>query len=201
AAADAGPTADSDSTAAAAAESTAGAGAESAADSDSTAAAGAESAPPLTRTFGSVSGFFFNPNIHPIDEFERRKTSAAELFRGSGLPLIVLDDFAQDEWEAFEAASRGDTRARCEMCYRARLSRTAQAARAGGFDAFSTTLLISPYQDHELIRSVCEEEAARSGVRFYYEDFRPHFREGQAIAKELGLYRQKYCGCIISKTN
>jgi len=72
-------------------------------------------------------------------------------------------------------------------------------ARLRGFDAFSTTLLISPYQDQQLLKEVGEELAAKQGVSFLYEDLRPGFEESHKISRELGLYRQKYCGCLYSE--
>jgi predicted adenine nucleotide alpha hydrolase (AANH) superfamily ATPase len=88
---------------------------------------------------------------------------------------------------------------RCGYCYRTRLEKTAAHAAQYGFDSFSTSLLVSPYQNHGLIRRAGEELAARYGVSFLYRDFRPRFREGQAKARALGLYMQKYCGCIFSE--
>jgi predicted adenine nucleotide alpha hydrolase (AANH) superfamily ATPase len=92
-----------------------------------------------------------------------------------------------------------DTGNRCAYCYRIRLARTAALARERGFDAFSTTLLISPYQNHELLVQTAQDAAEEYGVEFLYRDFRPRFREGQAEARRLGLYMQKYCGCIFSE--
>ena len=86
----------------------------------------------------------------------------------------------------------------CKMCYRIRLDKAAQFASENGFDAFTTTLLISPYQDHELIIKIAKEKAEKYNTKFYYHDFRPNYREGQNLAREHGLYRQKYCGCICS---
>jgi predicted adenine nucleotide alpha hydrolase (AANH) superfamily ATPase len=97
--------------------------------------------------------------------------------------------------EIFEAREGGK---RCTFCYRLRLEKTAALAKEQGFDAFSTTLLISPYQNHELLKSTAVEVAQSIGTEFLYRDFRPHFREGQGEARRLGLYRQKYCGCIFS---
>ena len=89
---------------------------------------------------------------------------------------------------------------RCvNYCYRARIAQTAKYAREHGFDAFTTTLLVSPYQKHEELKRVCEEMAEMTGVKFLYRDFRVGFREGQKKARELGLYMQKYCGCIFSE--
>jgi len=88
---------------------------------------------------------------------------------------------------------------RCRYCYESRMEVVARTAKENGFDAFTTTLLVSPYQNHELLIEVCEEMAKKYNIKFYYRDFREGFREGQAMARELGLYMQKYCGCIYSE--
>lgn len=80
-----------------------------------------------------------------------------------------------------------------------RLEQTAKYAKENGYDAFSTTLLISPYQNHEALKQIGEELAQKYNLIFLYRDFRPGFREGQNEARELGLYMQKYCGCIFSE--
>ena len=93
-----------------------------------------------------------------------------------------------------------DTPNRCvNYCYRKRLTETVRYAAKHGFTAFSTTLLVSPYQKHEELKEVCEELARLSGVKFLYRDFRVGFRDGQRKAREMGLYMQKYCGCIFSE--
>jgi predicted adenine nucleotide alpha hydrolase (AANH) superfamily ATPase len=92
-----------------------------------------------------------------------------------------------------------DQPGRCAYCYRLRLERTAAAAREGAYDCFGSTLLISPYQKHEAIREAGEKLAAQYGLRFFYQDFRPFFRGGQAYAREQGFYMQKYCGCLFSE--
>ena len=88
---------------------------------------------------------------------------------------------------------------RCGKCYGLRLEQTARYAALHGFDSFSSTLFVSPYQNHELLRQTAEEMARRYGVAFLYRDFRPGFRQGQQEARELGLYMQKYCGCVFSE--
>ena len=88
---------------------------------------------------------------------------------------------------------------RCGDCFQLRLSKTAEVARSKGFTHFTTTLLISPYQKHELLRAVGEAEAEEHGVEFYYEDFRPGFRDSHQLSRELNLYHQKYCGCVYSE--
>ncbi len=141
-----------------------------------------------------IEGFFFNPNIHPKEEFLRRKENVAKFSAIKGIPVIYEDDFRQNEWEQF----KGTGEERCSMCYGIRLERAAAKAKEEGFDAFTTTLLVSPYQKHELIRELGEKLAEKYGVEFYYKDFRPGFRQGQQMAKEMELYRQKFCGCIVS---
>lgn len=139
-------------------------------------------------------GFFYNPNIHPIDEFERRKSTVVTFSQLKDIKVHYMDGFMQNEWESFE----GEEKDRCFMCYEIRMDAAALFAKENGFDAFTTSLLVSPYQKHDFIRESGERASAQYGVRFYYRDFREGFREGQNGAREMGLYRQKYCGCILS---
>lgn len=141
-----------------------------------------------------VEGLFYNPNIHPKDEYERRRKNVEGFSQAKELKVNYIDDFRQDTWEGF----KGSTGERCNMCYSIRMDKAAAYAREHGFDAFTTSLLVSPYQKHELIRELGEKSAKKHGVEFYYKDFRPGFRQGQQMAKEMGLYRQKFCGCIVS---
>jgi hypothetical protein len=111
--------------------------------------------------------------------------------------LIINEDYGLDE---FCKNVIDDLENRCQnYCYKVRLEQTAKYAKEQGYDAFSTTLLISPYQKHEVLKTVGEEMAKKYGVEFLYRDFRIGFREGQAKARELGLYMQKYCGCVFSE--
>jgi predicted adenine nucleotide alpha hydrolase (AANH) superfamily ATPase len=151
--------------------------------------------------------FWYNPNIHPWTEYRSRRGCLEELVRERGLELLTIDEYGLRRFLAGLSApgagglpGDGDPVAgRCAYCYRLRLERTAEAARQGGYDCFSTTLLISPYQRHDDIKKTGEELAARYGVPFFYRDFRPLFRAGQKTARERGFYLQKYCGCIFSE--
>lgn len=142
-----------------------------------------------------VEGLFYNPNIHPYEEYQARRENVLILSRLTNLKVNTLDDFRQQQWEAF----KGPEAERCAMCYSIRLNKAAEFAAENGYGAFTTTLLVSPYQKHELIKENGEKAASAHGVEFLYRDFRPGFRQGQREAKEMNLYRQKYCGCIISK--
>jgi predicted adenine nucleotide alpha hydrolase (AANH) superfamily ATPase len=143
----------------------------------------------------SVTGYFFNPNIHPYAEHQKREEAAKEWARQADVSITVVEGYQLEEW--FAAVSQ-DLSDRCKNCYALRLLSTAQAAREQGFDFFSTTLLISPYQRHEQVREAGEEAAASAGVPFYYVDFRPLFRNTYSLARNMNLYRQNYCGCVFS---
>ena len=113
-----------------------------------------------------------------------------------GLPYLALKDYPLEEWLAHVAA---EPQNRCAYCYESRLSAAAKYAAENGFPCYSTTLLISPYQNHELIRELGETIGREHGVEFVYMDLRPQFRAGQDAAREMELYMQKYCGCIYSE--
>jgi hypothetical protein len=138
--------------------------------------------------------YFYNPNIHPLVEWQRRLDSLRRLAELRGLDVIVDDAFAEADWVDFKPAQNGGI-SRCQMCYAMRLTRTAAKAAALGIGHFTTTLLVSPYQDFEELTRQGQAASALHGVEFLARDFRPGFRQGQSEAKEDGLYRQKYCGC------
>jgi predicted adenine nucleotide alpha hydrolase (AANH) superfamily ATPase len=141
--------------------------------------------------------FWYNPNIHPFTEYKSRRDALVQYAAGMNLPLSMRDEYG------LRSFIRGTADAmdggRCFWCYRTRLEAAARGASEGGYEYFSTTLLISPYQNHEAIRKIADELAEQYGIPFLYRDFRPRFREGQGKARDLGLYMQKYCGCIFSE--
>ena len=142
------------------------------------------------------TGFWYNPNIHPVQEYKQRKNTLTDYAASIHMPLVVENSYGLRD---FIDHVYPDYAARCAWCYTCRMEETAAYAAANGFDAICTTLLISPYQKHELIRRTGEAVARAHGIDFLYRDFRPYFKEGQEEAKALGLYRQKYCGCIFSE--
>lgn len=143
-----------------------------------------------------LKALYFNPNIHPDVEHERRRETLETYVRRIGLEVTFEDYEPQAYWDAI--GTERNRPARCERCYRLRLERTAEAARDSGCDAYTTTLLISPYQDHDRLAAIGHEVAAAKGIPFHYEDYRTGYRESRNLAKEAGLYRQRYCGCIFS---
>lgn len=143
-----------------------------------------------------VTGFFFNHNIHPYQEYARRRDAAQQMADLEGMPLVVRDEYRLEEFLTAVAADPGS---RCGYCYASRLDAVAAAAVAGGFDAFSSSLFYSRYQNHDLMRKKAEEASQKHGVAFLYRDFRPGWQEGIRRSKELALYRQQYCGCVYSE--
>ncbi|MBI2353439.1 MAG: epoxyqueuosine reductase QueH [Deltaproteobacteria bacterium] len=150
----------------------------------------------LRNTGHAVTGFFYNPNIHPYQEYARRLAAAREMAELEALPLIVRDDY---DLEGFLANVAAAPQRRCGYCYASRLRATALLAAGQGYDAFSASLLYSRYQRHDEIRELGEQLGREHGVVFHYEDFRRGWQEGIRLSKELGLYRQQYCGCIYSE--
>ena len=141
--------------------------------------------------------YWFNPNIHPYTEYKARRDCLKEYTSSIGVQAIFeenygLRDFCKNVVENLDN--------RCNnYCYPVRLEQTAKYAKENGFDTFTTTLLVSPYQKHEAIYELGKKIAKKYGISFLYRDFRVGFRQGQAKARELGLYMQKYCGCVFSE--
>lgn len=143
-----------------------------------------------------VTGFFYNPNIHPYQEYVLRRDAVVQMAEQESLPLAMRDDY---DLELFLASVADAPEKRCRFCYASRLRATAHVAVQQGFDAFTASLLYSRYQKHDEIRELGEQIGREYGVAFHYEDFRPGWQEGIRLSKELGLYRQQYCGCIYSE--
>jgi len=141
--------------------------------------------------------FWYNPNIHPYTEYASRRDALAEFAAAENLKLESIDEYGLVPFirVVFPVMENG----RCTTCYRMRLEKAALFAAENNFGSFSTSLLISPYQDHGAIKAAGEEAAAKYGVDFLYRDFRSLFRDSRTKARSLGLYMQKYCGCIFSE--
>lgn len=142
-----------------------------------------------------VVSYFYNPNIQPYQEYEQRRNCLEGYCEDNKIEIIEgnydIDRFFQDV--VFRE------KVRCRVCYRLRLSLAAKVAKKGHFEAFTTTLLGSPYQNHELVRELGKELENKYGVPFMYRDFREGWKRGVSKSKELGLYSQQYCGCIYSE--
>lgn len=141
--------------------------------------------------------FWYNPNIHPYIEYRERRNALEEYSKMMNLECIFIDEYGLDKF-CTNVIDKLNTRC-IEYCYPVRLEQTFIYAKENGYDAVCSTLLYSIYQKHDVIKKQMEDLSKKYGVEFLYRDFRPGFREGQAKARELGLYMQKYCGCIFSE--
>ena len=143
-----------------------------------------------------ITGFFSNHNIHPYQEFSKRLETTKEYAEKVDLALICNEEYHLEEFLTNVAQNPQD---RCVYCYKSRLLETAREAKKLGFDGFTTTLLYSRYQKHQDILEYGQQLATEYGLTFHYEDYRVGWNEGIRISKEMGLYRQQYCGCIYSE--
>lgn len=143
-----------------------------------------------------LTGYYFNPNIHPYTEWLKRKQSLEDYARAVDLPVIYDEKYnprAYFQKIAFRESQR------CLICYQMRLEQAAHIAKRGKFDYFSSTLLVSKHQQHDLIRELGEAISKKYGVPFLYRDFREGFKQTGEISRAMGLYRQQYCGCLYSE--
>lgn len=141
--------------------------------------------------------YWYNPNIHPYAEYKARRDCLKEYAKLVGVELIIEDAYGLDEFVC-NVADKLTTR--CEdYCYPKRLRKAMEYAKQNGFDTISTTLLYSIYQKHEYIEELMYGLANEIGLDFLYRDFREGWQEGQDTARAIGLYMQKYCGCVFSE--
>ncbi len=154
----------------------------------------------------NITVLYYNPNIYPEAEYEKRKVEQKRLISeiDTKYPVKMLDcDF---ESENFYSAVKGlencrEGGERCFICYRLRLEKTALEAKNNGFDYFTTTLTISPLKNAQKINEIGEELNTEYGVKFLPSDFkkREGYKRSIELSKEYNLYRQNYCGCVFSK--
>ena len=144
----------------------------------------------------AVTAFFYNPNIHPFQEFKKRRETFEQYAETVKLELLIERDYGLQDFLQKVVHKEEN---RCSICYAMRMDKAAEQARLVGADSFSSTLLYSKYQNHKQLISTAETAAARHGVDFYYEDFRAGWQKGIELAIEMKLYRQPYCGCIYSE--
>ncbi|MBN1828226.1 MAG: epoxyqueuosine reductase QueH [Deltaproteobacteria bacterium] len=143
-----------------------------------------------------VTGLFFNPNIHPYQEFRKRLETVEVFAKTHNFKLIAIAEYGL---EKFLRSVVFREKNRCIQCYCQRFEKTAGIAKRGKYDAYTSTLLYSKYQKHDLIAEIGAVTGKAAGIAFRYEDYRLGWREGIKQSRELGLYRQNYCGCIFSE--
>ncbi len=143
-----------------------------------------------------VSALWYNPNIHPYLEHQHRLEAIKTFAQGADLPLVIIEGY--DLVEYFRRVV-GHESERCRYCFGLRLGKTVETARQMGFGAFTTTLLISPHQKHDLLLEIGNELAGERGVDFLYADLRKRYSDSRRMTKAQNLYRQQYCGCVYSE--
>ena len=141
---------------------------------------------------------YANPNIHPREEYERRRDTLLAWAGDRGAEVVEVE-YDPELWERAVEGVEDDPSQRCRRCFALRLALTAHVAAERGCEAVATTLTVSPYQDHDAIVAAGEAACAPSGVRFLETDFRERYREATRRSRELGMYRQNYCGCLPSR--
>lgn len=141
--------------------------------------------------------YWYNPNIHPYQEYKARRDCLREYAKIVKVDLLEDDAYGLDE---FVCNTYNKLFTRCQdYCYPKRLRQAFEFAKDHGFDTITTTLLYSIYQKHDFIKELMESLSAEYSINFYYHDFREGWKEGQMEARRIGLYMQKYCGCIFSE--
>ena len=141
--------------------------------------------------------FWYNPNIHPYKEYEARRDCLIDYTKRIDIKCILEDEYGLDNF-CKNVVNNLDSRC-IDYCYPIRLRKTFEYAKENGYDCVTTTLLYSIYQKHEYIKFLCEKLSDEFKIEFLYRDFRYGFWEGHNKARELGLYMQKYCGCVFSE--
>ncbi|MFH0877124.1 MAG: epoxyqueuosine reductase QueH [Candidatus Omnitrophota bacterium] len=144
-----------------------------------------------------VAGFFYNPNIHPFSEYEKRV--AAVIAASERIGLNTIHHRYDFEEMLKNMATLPDRQAQHRFCWQTRLEETARVADREGFGAFTTTLLSSPYQDIAEIARLGEKVAATYALEFLNRNFRQGFAESHQVSREWDLYHQNYCGCLYSE--
>ena len=148
-----------------------------------------------------LTWYFYNPNLCCREEYEKRLEYVKLIAAKFNIPLIV-EPYHHSIWQEKMIGRENDPEKgeRCRLCYEDRLLKTAQIAKERGFTYFSTSLLVSPYKDTLAIRKIAEKLAKEQKINFLKIDFQKNdgYRRSQELAKELNIYRQKFCGCEYS---
>jgi len=143
----------------------------------------------------SVSGYFYNPSIQPWKEFQRRLDCLRQWAPTADLPVKCFEEYPLEG----NLRMLLDSDNRCRSCFHQRMSATAKEALEAGIECFTTTLAVSPYQDHDILLEAGSRASGETGVEFVYIDFRQLYGRSIELSREAGLYRQPYCGCVFSE--
>ena len=145
-----------------------------------------------------ITVVYANPNIHPVAEYERRRDTLREYAGANEIDVVELE-YDPAVWLARAGIHGRDQKSRCKACYEVRFELVARWAQENGYDALATTLTVSPYQDAEAIAQAGKEAAQAHGLVYLERDFRELYPQATQRSRELGMYRQNYCGCLMSE--
>lgn len=149
-----------------------------------------------------VTVFYCNPNIEPLEEYEKRKEEQKKVCKFFSIPFVDVD-YDNASWHEFVSGLENEKEGgkRCEKCFVFRLKQTAEYAKTHNFELFATTLSVSPHKNTEVINAVGEQISKELGIEFLAESFKKKdgYLRSINLSKELNLYRQNYCGCLFSK--
>lgn len=149
-----------------------------------------------------VTVYYYNPNVEPYEEYLKRKETQIKLLEDLNIPYIDADydnDYYRAQVKGLESEKEGG--ARCPVCFKIRLKRTAEVAKEKGFDYFCTSLTVSPHKNSDIINKIGHVIGEDIGIKFLYSDFkkREGYKRSIELSKEYDLYRQDYCGCLFAK--
>lgn len=150
----------------------------------------------LKKQNAEIVSYFYNPNIHPVTEYYKRMEAAVIVNNAYDIKYIIDDEYGLID---FTRKNANNEKNRCAYCYKIRFFRVAEKAKELGFDYFTSSLLYSKMQNHELILNIANLAAEKFNIKFYYEDYREGWQDGIDISKQMEIYRQNYCGCIYSE--
>ena len=157
------------------------------------------------KDYFKITIFYYNPNIEPISEYEKRKKEQIKLIKELNIPdLDILDvDYENEKFRELTIGHENDKegQSRCHLCYELRLDKTAYVASLNKFPYFGTTLTVSPYKNAQVINEIGEKLASNYNIKWLYSDFKKNdgYKKSIELSKKYDLYRQNYCGCLFSK--
>lgn len=147
--------------------------------------------------------FFYNPNINPSQEFEKRAEEQKRFIKEAGYSInVVIPPYDENEFFGAVSGLEGEAEggARCRVCFKLRLEKCAEYAKSNGFDFFTTTLSVSPHKNAQVLNEICRELSEKYKIQNLYADFKKKngYKRSCELSEEFGLYRQDYCGCVFS---
>lgn len=159
----------------------------------------------LLSEYFDITLFYYNPNIYPVDEFEKRRDELSEYYQNiaykHNIDMVSVDHDANEFYNYIKGnETEPEGGKRCFLCYRQRMERASIYAKENGYDYFTTVLSISPHKNANEINKIGSELEGKYGVKFLYADFKKNsgFKRSTELSAKYNLYRQDYCGCKFS---